>query len=298
MNESTYEILNDLLMEMQQEDNDLQRQIDHCLIKMKEEYTKANAVTEEIQFLLKQSYVKQEKLRSKIDKLQKIMENNYSFHDDTNLLKKNLRILNIQEEDRQRIARDLHDTSLQNLAHLVHKIELSGMYIDQDPIRAKLELAVISKNLKSVIDEIRNTIFDLRPMTFDDLGLKPAFEQLFAKINIDNTYEIESDIDNVSCENDLILATVFRVVQECLINVKKHAEANKIFFTCQCVGDICVIDISDNGKGFSKEEVEGKQNRHFGLNVMKERISLLGGKISIDSEKEKGTQIHLEVPLS
>ena len=72
-------------------------------------------------------------------------------------LKKNLAVINIQEEDRQRIARDLHDTSLQNLAHIIHKIELAGMFIDKDPVKAKLELAVIKKDLKAIIEDIRNT---------------------------------------------------------------------------------------------------------------------------------------------
>lgn len=211
--------------------------------------------------------------------------------------RKNLTILNIQEEDRQRIARDLHDTSLQNLAHLVHKIELSSMYIDVDPLKAKLELAVISKNLKAVIDEIRNTIFDLRPMSFDDLGLKPAFEELIEKVNENYSYEIEMDIDNVSCENDLILATIFRVVQECFINIRKHSKADKIIFSCKKRNDLCIIDIEDDGDGFTKEEIENKKSKHFGMSVMEERISLLGGDISIDSKKEKGTHIHMEVPL-
>lgn len=217
-----------------------------------------------------------------------------------NSMKKNedLAILNIQEEDRQRIARDLHDTSLQNLAYLVHKIELAGMYIDTDPLKAKLELAIISKNLKSVIDEIRNTIFDLRPMSFDDLGLKPAFEELLKKLNENNIYEIKMYIENVSCENDLILATIFRVVQECFNNIKKHSKADKIIFTCKKQEGLCIIDIEDNGDGFTEEEMlESKNNKHFGISLMEERIRLLSGNISIISKKEKGTNIHIEVPL-
>ena len=75
-------------------------------------------------------------------------------------LDERLNILSIQEEERQRIARDLHDSSVQNLTHLVHKIELSGLYMDTDPVRAKLELTNISKSLKSILEDIRNTIFE------------------------------------------------------------------------------------------------------------------------------------------
>lgn len=328
MNQSTYEQLKDLLKEFRDEYQALQLQIDDYLVKIEEEdsyvrsftekqddnfkifsprnpediyrdeISKANAGKNELQHKLNQCYHEQNQLRSKLEKVEHILKDEDSYYVNGETLQKNLTILNIQEEDRQRIARDLHDTSLQNLAHLVHKIELSGMFIDQDPVRAKLELAVISKNLKDVIEEIRNTIFDLRPMSFDDLGLKTAFEQLLQKINSNHQFDIETDIGNVSCENNLILATIFRVVQECLINITKHAEADKIIFSCQSNQNTCVIDVIDNGIGFSKEEIESKQDRHFGLNVMRERVSLLGGKILIDSKKNKGTQIHLEIPLS
>ena len=206
-----------------------------------------------------------------------------------------LTVLNMQEEDRQRIARDLHDTSLQNLAHLVHKIELSSLYIDKDPVKAKLELSVVSKILKETIDEIRNTIFDLRPMTFDDLGLKAAFQRLLSEINESKKYTVTSDIDDVSCENNLVLVSVYRIVQECLNNIVKDAEAEEIFFSCKNQNGNCVINIKDNGKGFNPDgSIEGK---HFGLSLMKERVYFLSGRIEIFSEPGKGTEIHLEIPL-
>ncbi len=329
MNHSNCEMITELLREMQEEYDTLQTQIDEYLVKMKEldyyiqsfyskededfkifsprnaediyrdEISKANEDKDVLQQELNRLYHEQNLLRNRIEKLRKVINDEKGFHADTGTRQQNFSILNIQEEDRQRIARDLHDTSLQNLAHLVHKIELSGMFIDQDPLRAKIELAVISKNLKAVIEEIRNTIFDLRPMSFDDLGLKSAFEQLLQKINSNHLYEIDADIEDVSCENDLVLATIYRAVQECLNNTVKHAEATKIVFRCKEGENICVIDIEDNGIGFTMDEMLSKQqDRHFGITLLKERISLLGGKVSIDSVKEEGTHIHIEVPLT
>ena len=147
---------------------------------------------------------------------------------DNHILESNISVISLQEEDRQRIARDLHDTSLQNLTHLVHKIELAGLYIDQDPVKAKLELAVIRQNIKSIIDEIRNTIFDLRPMTFDDLGLKAAFERLILLFNENHLYEMEVEIEEVSCDTRLVLLTIYRVIQECFTNIKKYSNATKV----------------------------------------------------------------------
>lgn len=327
MNQSSYDILSGMVEELKKEYSQLQEKIDEFTLRIKEadcyiqsfydkededfrifsprnvedlygeEIAKSKSNINVLQQHLNKCYHEQNILRSRIDKLNSVIGEEQGFHVDSDAVKKNLSILSIQEQDRQRIARDLHDTSLQNLAHLVHKIELSGLFIDQDPIRAKLELAVISKNLKSVIDEVRNTIFDLRPMSFDDLGLKPAFEQLVQKIKEDHSMEVDTDIDSFLYEDDLVLATIFRVVQECFVNIVKHSEAKKIIFNCKLENNLCVINIIDDGKGFTKSEVEDKKDRHFGISVMRERISLLGGEIKIDSEKEKGTHVHIEIPL-
>lgn len=225
-------------------------------------------------------------LTSRINRIESILENESG----------NFTILSIQEEDRKRIARDFHDTSLQNLTHLIHQIELSGLYIDQDPIQAKLELSLVNKKIREIIDEIRNTIFNLRPMTFDDLGLKAVFERLADSINEDKQYEIELDVEDVSCETNIILVTIYRVVHECLNNIVKHAEATKISLSCRCIENNCHIVISDNGKGFSDMTDDG--TKHFGIFCMKERIKLLGGKIYIDSSPEWGTTISINVPLN
>lgn len=251
----------------------------------KDEIEKTNKEKESYEMRNQQLEERRDALRKQIKQIEKILE----------CRKHNLTVLNIQEEDRQRIARDLHDIPLQNLAHLVHKIELSSLYIDQDPVKAKLELSVVNKVLRETIDEIRNIVFDLRPMTFDDLGLKTALERLLVSINENNKYSIEADIDDVSCETNSVLVSVYRIVQECLNNIDKHAEADSIFLSVKNRSDRCVIDIKDNGKGFNiKKNTKGK---HFGLSLMRERIELLNGKIQISSKVGKGTKIHIEIPL-
>lgn len=205
--------------------------------------------------------------------------------------------LNFQEEECKRISSDLHDTALQNLVHLIHKIELCNLYIDEDPIKAKLELALVSKSLKEIVDDIRDTVFDFYPMTFDDLGLKASFERLLDNINNDNRYEIISDIDDVSCENDLTLLYIYRVVQESLKYVVKHTEAKKILFYCKSKDNVCVIDIEDDGKEFYEEQGDIKDDKYLGFSLIKERIKLMNGKISISSFEGDGTKIHMEIPL-
>ena len=227
-------------------------------------------------------------LESRIQQLEKILK--YKSH--------NITAINFQEDDRQRIARDLHDASLQNLVHLIHELELCQLYIDQDPIKAKLELSLVSKSLKEVVNEIRNTIFDLRPMSFDDLGLKAGLERLLERINENKKFEIISDIDDVSCENNFVLVYIYRTVQEGLNNIVKHSEAEKIIFRCKMIDEICVIDIEDDGKGFSEELEEEKGDKHFGLALMRERVELLNGIIDISSSEGNGTKINIKIPFA
>lgn len=229
---------------------------------------------------------KRDVLSARVDKLESIFNRKDS----------EITVLKIQEEDRQRIARELHDTSLQNLTHLIHKIELCSMYIDTDPVQAKLELSVVSKHLKETIDEIRGTIFDLRPMTFDDLGMKAAIERLLISINENNCFEIDSDIEDVSCETNLVMVSIYRIVQESLANIVKHSEAKKVKFSFKKINEKCVIDIKDDGKGFIQKDVNG--DKHFGILLMKERVNLLNGEITITSEEGVGTGIHIEIPLA
>lgn len=204
----------------------------------------------------------------------------------------------IQETERKRIARDLHDTSLQNLTHLVHKVELCSMYIDKDTDRAKLELAIVKQNIKNITQEIRETIFDLRPMSFDDLGLKESFERLFYKMKSENkNIDFHFNIEEIVYNDDIILMTIFRVVKECCMNAVKHADANILNIDIRIENNICNIEIEDNGKGFDPEEIKSKQEKHFGLSVIEERVALLNGKMGIYSKTKQGTKIKISIPL-
>lgn len=225
-------------------------------------------------------------LQNKIDKLEGILRQE----------KDNYTILSAQEKDRQRIARELHDTSLQNLIHLIHMIELCGMYIHDDPQKAKRELSVISNSLKKIIAEIRDIIFDLRPMIFDDLSLKEAFERLLEKINEKNKYELILNIDDVSCENEITFSCLCRVIQEGLNNIVKHANAKKIVFSCKVLNSVCFVDLDDDGQGFDIEDGL-KADKHFGLSLIRERIEELNGIVNISSVRGEGTKIHIEIPV-
>ena len=229
----------------------------------------------------------------RMEQLKKILSGSSSmFH------VKQLSILDVQEKERQRIARDLHDTSLQNLTHLIHKIELSSLYIDEDPVKAKLELATVEKGIRKVIDEIRNSIFDLRPMSFDDLGLKETIEKLIIVLNQENRFRIIMDIDEINTTQNIPseqvrFMSIYRIIQECVQNAIKHSGGNKIVIKLKDGESAYMINVHDNGTGFDMNEVSRKE-RHFGLSVIKERVLFLGGKINIFMDN--GTSINVEIP--
>lgn len=211
---------------------------------------------------------------------------------------KQLSILDVQEKERQRIARDLHDTSLQNLTHLVHKVELSSLYIDDDPVKAKLELAVVEKGIRRVIEDIRNSIFDLRPMSFDDLGLKETIEKLLNVLNQERRFNITSDIDPITmtmadASVNLIYISMYRIVQECVQNAIRHSGGDEIAVKLKDHGSKYWIEVRDNGTGFDVHEAK-KKEKHFGLSVIEERVLFLGGRINIDAHD--GTFIEIEIP--
>lgn len=232
------------------------------------------------------------KKNDKMSQLKKILSDSSMLH------VKQLSILDAQEKERQRIARDLHDTSLQNLTHLVHKVELSSLYIDEDPIRAKLELATVEKGIRKVIDEIRNSIFDLRPMSIDDLGLFETVEKLLNILNAEHHFRIVKDIDQISFKKDdssirILFISIYRIIQECVQNSIKHSNGNEISVILKERDSEYWMKIKDNGSGFNLEEAM-KKEKHFGLSVIRERVMFLGGIINIDSSC--GTTIEITIP--
>lgn len=317
--EEKKEILDKLYNDFLKEKESLQEEIDNCKNKISEIDTYINSITgmedsdfkvfspRDVESIYKDSLEENRSLKSKYEndckeyikkrekidsRLRKVKKLLLEYNDE-------VQIFNIQERERQRISRDLHDSSLQNLTHTIHKLELASLYIDKDPIQAKLEIAEISKDIKGVIEEIRNTIFDLRPMQFDDLGLKDSVEQLVEKIKKDSSIDIKCDIDdNIKLNDKNVLLTIFRIIQECINNAIKHSNGSLIELKIKNVDGCFDIIISDDGEGFNVNEVfSEKTKRHFGLMILEERVNILNGTINIESEIEKGTKVHVQLPL-
>lgn len=212
-----------------------------------------------------------------------------------------INILELQEQDRKRIARDLHDSTVQNLTSLIHKCELCFRLVDMDPVRTKLELNTMSNTLKSVINEIREIIYDLKPMSLDDLGLLATVERYISQLMINHDIDIK-----VSCNTERRIMpikklSIFRIIQEACNNAIKHAEAKSIDIDISYGETSMAVTISDNGKGFDadiKKDCVPPDYSGYGLSIMKERVNLLSGTMKIQSKINEGTIVKITVPIT
>lgn len=205
-------------------------------------------------------------------------------------------LIHLNEMDRKRIARELHDSTIQNMVCLIHKTELTSRYIDLDPIRAKLEIESMNKMIKESIEELRNLVYELRPMSFDDLGFEVSLRQYLDELDhlYDNEieYYIQADFSNI--KEDYLL-TIYRVIKECCINSMKHSGGGKLTVNICEDKRFLLIDIADNGIGFDlSEKVD---SHHFGIQILKDRIEFLNGQLQIDSKLNEGYRTQIKIPL-
>ncbi|TCT12252.1 two-component system sensor histidine kinase DegS [Natranaerovirga pectinivora] len=212
-----------------------------------------------------------------------------------------IKILEAQENERQRIAREMHDGPAQSLTNLVHKTELCIKLIDKDPIRTSLELQSLKSVIRSTIDDIRRIIYNLRPMSIDDLGLIPTIERYIDKIQEETTFTIELKVNNNEYNiNSIINLTLFRIIQESLNNIIKYAKATNVTIMITYNKESIELEIVDNGVGFNINDYKNNKeiNKGFGLSMMKERVYLLSGHIDIQSTINKGTKYYVMVPTN
>ena len=194
-------------------------------------------------------------------------------------------IVQALDNDRKRIASDLHDTIVQDLVHTIHMLELCGRYMDQDMVQAKLELASIEKYLRETIQKTRNFISDLRPMIFDDFGFREALLNAVEDLQKYTPIRIVADIDEISDVDNEKCIVLYKISMELLRNAIFHSGGDHVSLTLKRENGKVQLTVSDNGNGFSSND---DTDKHFGLELVKERTYLIGATFHIDST-EKGT---------
>lgn len=208
-------------------------------------------------------------------------------------------IIQAQEEERLRVSRELHDGPAQNMANIVMRLELIERLWERDQQRARREISDLKKVVKHNLGDIRRIIFDLRPMALDDLGLAPAIRRYLAEYGERFGMDIEFVFYGDERRLDPALeVAIFRVIQEAITNVRKHARATRTRVELRMGGAEVGVVVHDDGKGFDRETLLSRAGRSFGMIGMKERVHLFGGEFHVESAPGQGTRISLQVPLA
>lgn len=206
------------------------------------------------------------------------------------------KVITAQEDERKRVARELHDGAAQNLATLLVALEtLDGSKPGQEQPEMKL-LRRVEEEARDALQEVRRLILDLRPAALDDLGLVPALrwygESRLGPSGTAFTLEVQGREARLTAPVETVL---FRILQEAMNNIAKHAEARRALLRLEFLEDRVSATVEDDGRGFDLEAADSKGG--VGLAGMRERASLVGGALTISSRPEQGTQISVSIPL-
>lgn len=203
------------------------------------------------------------------------------------------RVLAAQEEERKRIARELHDSTSQSLTSLIVRLrDLADQASDERTRTAAQDLAALARK---TLDDVHQLATQLRPAVLDDLGLQAALEHMVEEWQ--KTYHIPVDLFIYCPQGRLSSAhetALYRIIQEALTNIARHAQASRASVLVQQRDDQIIAIIEDDGRGFSPEKVS---HRRLGLAGMQERAELLGGQLTVESAPGQGTTIFVRLPL-
>jgi signal transduction histidine kinase len=203
-----------------------------------------------------------------------------------------------QEDERSRIARELHDETVQALIALDQRTQMVERIYKRDPQTAAVKLGELRDMTAGTLAEVRRMIRNLRPIYLEDLGLVPAIEMLIQSLNeadeLSATLTVTGEVRRLAPERELAL---YRIVQEALNNVVKHAQAKQAQVKLN-YGNQLMVFIHDDGRGFElPDRVDALSDLgHFGLIGMRERAELIGARLTIHSSSGAGTTIELQLP--
>lgn len=207
-------------------------------------------------------------------------------------------LLTAQEEDRRRISRDLHDHINQRLAMLTMDLRQIEKGLSTEPDQLRDEIRRVSECLTLISDDVRQMAYRFHPSILDDLGLMKAVRGLVddfsARTGIRSTYVHNDPVAALPAE---VTICIYRVVQESLSNVARHAQASQVEVEVMCDDETIDLSIRDNGVGFDLEQ-SGKPGGHLGLLSMKERVRLAQGRLVVKSTPGHGTHIQVGIPLA
>ncbi|EEH98276.1 MULTISPECIES: sensor histidine kinase [Clostridium] len=213
-----------------------------------------------------------------------------------------IKILENQELERQRIAREIHDGPAQYIANAMMRVDFCKVVVKKDLEKGINELDDLKSNIRMALKEVRGIIYDLRPLHLEELGLMDAIKDMINIISVENDVKIDMIVDESSYEVEKIMQiAIYRIMQEILNNIKKHSKAKYVDIKINYIKDYIYIYIQDDGIGFNVQETlintKQKGNR-YGLIGIFERVKQLRGKIEVKSSKGEGTIYKIRLPIN
>jgi signal transduction histidine kinase len=203
------------------------------------------------------------------------------------------RLINAQEEERKRIARELHDGVTQLLA--IHSIELDRFGASNVSPAQQEEFRRLAANAAEIATEVHNIAHRLHPSKLSHLGLLPAVRELCRDVTLHQDVEVELTEEGVPAQLETeVSLCLYRVVQEALANVARHSGAKHALVSLQRTGDHITLAVADDGQGF---DPAGMSGRGIGLCGMRERLRLVNGGLNVISKPGCGAEIKVTVPF-
>lgn len=201
----------------------------------------------------------------------------------------------VREEDRANFSRELHDELGQNLTALRIGVNELGKQLKGMDASIISRIDTIDQTIQIAVDSLRRICEDLRPRMLDELGLEVALSHYTRRFTKQFGVPCDLALDRENYQLDDSLSTaIYRIVQESLTNIARHAQASNAFVALQDCGDHLLLTVADDGCGIPAESAEERPT--YGLLGMRERVSLLGGTMEIDSEAGRGTHIEVKLP--
>ena len=208
-----------------------------------------------------------------------------------------MRIIEAQEQERTRLAREVHDGPAQALSNAIFQVEVVQRLLDRDERLARAELKQLREVLTRELRGVRAYLSQLRPPLLADLGLTGAIheaaDQIGTALGIHVVVELDEGVDHLP---ETVEIVALRVIQEALQNIRKHAQPTSVRVRMAVDASGWSVEVRDDGKGFEADDPPASGRRHFGLQFMRERAELIGARFEVRSSPNLGTAVRMIIP--
>jgi len=208
-----------------------------------------------------------------------------------------IRVIQTEEAVRQGLVRKMHDTVASSISNFILQAEICQRFFDNNPDRARTELNALKSSAGTTFSNVKDFIFDLRPMMLDDLGVVPTLRRYTESFSEKNGIPVPITVTGVERRLEShIEVTIFRNVQELLQNALTHAQASQLQVSLDLAPDKVTAVVEDNGRGFNTDEIMSTNHKTIGLATLRERTQMLGGTLDIQSSLGQGTRVEFSIP--